>query len=122
MLLQVRVLPGPPFSLSLTKNLSFYVNLHSAWVKASQCGLNVLLFENDPTHLRKTISALAKLDKIINLDANILELKLAPGELLMVNNHRVLHGRKAFTVGAGHRHFQQVYMEVDDIEAKWRCL
>jgi hypothetical protein len=121
-LLQVRVLPGPPFSLSLTKNLSSYVNLHSAWVKASQCDLNVLLFENDPTHLRKTISALAKLDKIINSDANILELKLAPGELLMVNNHRVLHGRKAFTVGAGHRHFQQVYMEVDDIEAKWRCL
>lgn len=78
--------------------------------------------ENEPKYLRKTISALAKLSEIINSDANILELKLEPGELLMVNNHRVLHGRKAFKVGTGQRHFQQVYMEVDDIEAKWRCL
>lgn len=38
-----------------------------------------------------------------------------PGEMILINNHRVLHGRDAFDDGEGVRHFQQVYMELDDL-------
>lgn len=56
------------------------------------------------------------------MEKNQIEIRLNSGDLLMVNNQRVLHGRKMFNHLSGKRHFQQVYMEIDDIEAKWRKL
>lgn len=51
----------------------------------------------------------------VNDPANRLAYRCDPGELLVINNHRVLHGRDAFDDGEGVRHFQQVYMELDDL-------
>lgn len=51
----------------------------------------------------------------INAPENRLSYRCAPGEILLINNHRVLHGRDAFDDGEGIRHFQQVYMELDDL-------
>ena len=51
----------------------------------------------------------------INAPENRVAYRCAPGEMLLINNHRVLHGRDAFDDGQGRRHFQQVYMELDDL-------
>lgn len=51
----------------------------------------------------------------VNDPANRVSYRCEPGEILLINNHRVLHGRDAFDDGEGMRHFQQVYMELDDL-------
>ena len=51
----------------------------------------------------------------INAPENRVSYRCAPGDILLINNHRVLHGRDAFDDGQGRRHFQQVYMELDDL-------
>lgn len=51
----------------------------------------------------------------VNAPENRVSYRCEPGELLLINNHRVLHGRNAFDDGEGARHFQQVYMELDDL-------
>lgn len=51
----------------------------------------------------------------VNAPENRLSYRCKPGEILLINNHRVLHGRDAFDDGEGIRHFQQVYMELDDL-------
>jgi gamma-butyrobetaine dioxygenase len=43
-----------------------------------------------------------------------LRLQLGPGDLYMVDNRRVLHGRTGFT-GAGRRHLQSCYIERDEL-------
>ncbi|MFT2112352.1 TauD/TfdA family dioxygenase [Marinomonas sp. 2405UD68-3] len=74
----------------------------------------------DNEGLKACFSALACFGNILNKIK--IELKLMPSELLLVNNHRITHGRKSFDLTSGNRHFQQVYLEIDDIEAKWRSL
>lgn len=63
----------------------------------------------------KWYDAWRALAKRVNAPRNRLSHRCEPGELLLINNHRVLHGRDAFDDGEGMRHFQQVYMELDDL-------
>ena len=60
------------------------------------------------------------LSGLINAPENQLVIKIRPGEMMVVNNHRVLHGRRAFRAETGERHFQQVYMEADDLLGRIR--
>lgn len=50
-----------------------------------------------------------------------LRLDLGAGELYMVDNHRVLHGRTAFTQG-GARHLQSCYIERDELMSRLTVL
>ena len=47
---------------------------------------------------------------------------LAPGDLLVIDNHRVLHGREAFDAAAGERHIQCCNVERDDFHNSYRRL
>ena len=47
---------------------------------------------------------------------------LAPGDLLVIDNHRVLHGREAFDAAAGERHIQCCNVERDDFHNNYRRL
>jgi len=77
---------------------------------------------HDQKYLREYFSALKAFGEIIHAKSHVLKIRLAPGDLLLVNNQRVLHGRETFDSASGNRHFQQVYMEIDDLEARWRAL
>lgn len=48
--------------------------------------------------------------------------RLEPGQLLMFQNDRVLHGRDAFDPAKGRRHFQGCYIDKDGILSRWRVL
>lgn len=50
-----------------------------------------------------------------------LRFKLAPGDLFVVDNLRVLHGRTAFS-GAGQRHLQGCYADMDGLRSKLAVL
>lgn len=47
---------------------------------------------------------------------------LAPGEMVMFDNHRVLHGREAFDPGSGERHFRGFYIEQNEVDSRLRIL
>ncbi len=62
------------------------------------------------------------LTEIIRKPENILKLKLRPGDLLVFNNRRALHGRAAFDPNTGPRHLQGCYVDNDDVMSKRRVL
>ena len=47
---------------------------------------------------------------------------LQPGDLLVVDNHRVLHGREAFDPSPGERHLQACSVDRDDFHNRYRRL
>jgi gamma-butyrobetaine dioxygenase len=47
--------------------------------------------------------------------------KLAPGEAYVVDNFRILHGRRAFA-GGGERHLRQCYMDRDILSSRQKVL
>jgi len=59
---------------------------------------------------------------IVRRPENILALKLRPGDLLVFNNRRALHGRAAFNPETGPRHLQGCYVDNDSILSKRRIL
>jgi len=51
-----------------------------------------------------------------------LRFRLQPGELLMMDNYRVLHGRTGYTLATGSRHMRQCYIDRDTVGSRRRLL
>ena len=51
-----------------------------------------------------------------------IEFKLLPGDLLMMDNHRLLHGRTSYDVSEGKRYLKGCYIDHDSTEGKLRHL
>ncbi|MDF2763810.1 MAG: gamma-butyrobetaine,2-oxoglutarate dioxygenase, partial [Rhodospirillales bacterium] len=51
-----------------------------------------------------------------------LVLRLAPGDLVVMENGRALHGRSGFDPNAGARHLQGCYVDKDGVESRHRVL
>ena len=54
--------------------------------------------------------------------AHIIRLRLEPGDLLVFDNSRVLHGRTAYDPQSGARHLQGCYVDNDDLLSRIRVL
>ena len=63
-----------------------------------------------------------KISELYNSYKFRLEFKLVPGDLLMMDNHRLLHGRTAFNPNEGRRFLQGCYLDFDSTEGKLRHL
>lgn len=50
------------------------------------------------------------------------EFKMVAGDVLVVDNHRVLHGRRPFDPSTGRRHLQGCYIDHDGPATMWRLL
>ncbi|KDO26530.1 hypothetical protein SPRG_07932 [Saprolegnia parasitica CBS 223.65] len=54
---------------------------------------------------------------------NVIEFKLAQGDLVVFNQRRMLHGREAFQpTSDGVRHLQGTYVNIDDYSSKYEAL
>jgi len=53
---------------------------------------------------------------------NLVEVTMAAGQIAGFDNRRVLHGRRAFDPGCGHRHLQGAYLEREDLLSRIRVL
>ena len=51
-----------------------------------------------------------------------IEFKLSPGDLLMMDNHRLLHGRTTYDANEGNRFLQGCYIDYDSTEGKLKHL
>ncbi len=63
-----------------------------------------------------------KLSEMYNSDKYRIEFKLEPNDLMMMDNHRLLHGRTAYETKEGDRYLQGCYIDYDSTEGKLRHL
>ena len=54
--------------------------------------------------------------------AHHVEFKMVAGDVLVVDNHRMLHGRRPFDPSGGRRHLQGCYIDHDGPATMWRLL
>lgn len=60
--------------------------------------------------------------QLITGDELTLHLKLEPGQMLIIDNYRLLHGRNAFELAEGIRHMRQGYVDRDSTLGRLRIL
>ena len=63
-----------------------------------------------------------KISELYNSNKYRIEFKLIPGDLLMMDNHRLLHGRTSYNANEGERFLQGCYIDYDSTEGKLRHL
>ena len=67
-------------------------------------------------------AARKKISELYNSDKFRIEFKLLPGDLLMMDNHRLLHGRTTYDANEGKRFLQGCYIDYDSTEGKLKHL
>ena len=67
-------------------------------------------------------SARKKISELYNSKKYKIEFNLKPGDLLMMDNYRLLHGRTSYNKKEGKRHLQGCYIDYDSTEGKLRYL
>jgi gamma-butyrobetaine dioxygenase len=72
--------------------------------------------------IKPAYSALRKFVALLNDPANTIRFKLNPGDVLVYDNHRVLHGRTWFDGTASDRHLQNCTIDRDLVHGKFREL
>ncbi len=63
-------------------------------------------------------SARNKISELYNSNKYRIEFKLLPGDLLIMDNYRLLHGRTSFNLNDGERFLQGCYIDYDSTEGK----
>ncbi|MDC3066219.1 TauD/TfdA family dioxygenase [Candidatus Pelagibacter sp.] len=63
-----------------------------------------------------------KISSMYNSNKYRIEFKLIPGDILMMDNYRLLHGRTEFDTNEGSRFLQGAYIDFDSTEGKLRHL
>ena len=68
--------------------------------------------------IEKFYSARKFLSDLYNSDNYRIEFKLSQGDLMMMDNHRLLHGRTSYDPNEGKRFLQGCYLDFDSTEGK----
>ena len=76
----------------------------------------------DKEKLEIFYSARKKLSELYNSKEYRIEFKLSPGDLLMMDNYRLLHGRTSYDTNEGSRFLQGCYIDYDSTEGKLKHL
>jgi len=80
-------------------------------------------FLDDPVQAPALFAALATWSSLVDDPANEIRIALESGDLLAFNNHRMLHGRTAFQLGAhGRRCLIGCYLDVEDLRSRHAVL
>ena len=67
-------------------------------------------------------NARKKISELYNSDKYRIQFKLSPGDLLMMDNYRLLHGRTAYDSNEGDRFLQGCYIDFDSSDGKLKHL
>lgn len=60
--------------------------------------------------------------ELLHAPENTLEFKLEPGQLLFMDNYRLLHGRRGYSLDSGGRHMRQAYLDRDCVASRQKLL
>ncbi len=72
--------------------------------------------------LNKFYKARSFFIKLCNSKKFMIEFKLEPGDMILMNNYRTLHGRTSYNLKVGERHLQGCYVDHDSAESKMNFL
>ncbi|MFG6158473.1 TauD/TfdA family dioxygenase [Halomonas sp. 1390] len=75
-----------------------------------------------PEQLEAYYAARGAFYRLITGEELTLNLKLDPGQMLIMDNYRLLHGRSAFQLAGGVRHLRQGYVDRDSTASRRRVL
>ena len=75
-----------------------------------------------PAELTAYFKARKQLDALLRSPRNEIRFLLNAGDLLMMDNRRLLHGRTAFDTREGLRHLQGCYIDIDGPRSAYRVL
>ena len=78
--------------------------------------------DHEPDRVKATYTALQAYAATLREPGMALEYRMNPGEMMVFNNRRVLHGRRAFDPGGGKRHLHGAYVDIDELRSKMRVL
>ena len=76
----------------------------------------------DLDRLELYYNARKKISELYNSDKYRIQFRLSPGDLLMMDNYRLLHGRTAYDANEGDRFLQGCYIDYDSTESKLKHL
>jgi len=76
----------------------------------------------DPELLDRYYRARRRMTDLVNDPGFQLQFKLEPGDLLIMDNYRLFHGRTGYKPGTGHRHMRQCYMDRDSVGSRRKVL
>ena len=76
----------------------------------------------DKEKLELYYAARKKISELYNSNNYRIEFKLKPGDLLMMDNYRLLHGRTTYDTNEGNRFLQGCYIDYDSTEGKLKHL
>ena len=76
----------------------------------------------DKEKLELYYAARNKISEMYNSKKFRIEFKLKPGDLLMMDNYRLLHGRTEYNANEGNRFLQGCYIDYDSTEGKLKHL
>lgn len=76
----------------------------------------------DKTELDRYYRARRAMAELIWSEKNILRFKLRPGDALIIDNYRLLHGRTEIDLASGNRHLRQCYLDRDGISSCQKLL
>ncbi|WP_280567191.1 TauD/TfdA family dioxygenase [Chromohalobacter sp. 296-RDG] len=77
---------------------------------------------HDAALLERYYAARQHFYRLITDEALTVHLKLGPGDMLIMDNYRLLHGRTAYQLEGGVRHLRQGYVDRDSTASRRRVL
>ena len=92
----------------------FETNERNEIIKVRYNNRSIGTLKLDPDQITKFYAAYRHYAEIIERDTLQIQFKLNPGELMMFDNTRVMHARKAYSKG-GVRHLQGAYSDLDGL-------
>ena len=79
-------------------------------------------FDVPAAETRAVYAAYRKFVALTQDAANQCDVMMRSGDIACMDNHRVLHGRRAFEPGTGRRHLQGAYVEHEEVVSRIRTL
>jgi gamma-butyrobetaine dioxygenase len=92
----------------------FELNEKNEIIKVRYNNRSIGNIKTDPNRITEFYAAYRHYAEIIEREALQVQFKLSPGELMMFDNTRIMHARKAYSKG-GVRHLQGAYSDLDGL-------
>ena len=80
------------------------------------------VFYQEPKKLDEFYAAKRIMHQMINSSKYLFKFRLEPGDLIIMNNYRTLHGRTSYNTAEGTRWLQGLYIDHDSAESKFKLL
>lgn len=75
-----------------------------------------------PDRLAAYYAARRRYAELLHAPECTIEFKLEPGQLLFMDNYRLLHGRRGYSLDSGGRHMRQAYIDRDCVASRQKVL